>query len=132
MLRNSAYVLVFFAWFAGLAYADLIIRWRDNSAIETRYEVVRQDQNQRNFYSVAVLPPNTTQWVDRTTRRNRTYCYMVIAYANQQRGFSNVACKKDDGRAAPMVITWSRDGWSGQPILNVDKQLDYSNGGVGR
>jgi hypothetical protein len=121
MLKNSLYVVGFFLWLAGLAYADLVLRWQDNSAVETRYEVVRQAQNQRNFYSVAVLPSNTTSWADRTTQRNRTYCYMVIAYANQQRGFSNVACQKDNGRDAPITITWSGDGWSGKLTLDLGK-----------
>jgi len=131
MIRNLLYVLSSILCLPAIAYADLILRWRDNSAIETRYEVVRQAQNQRNFYSVAVLPPNTTQWVDRTTQRNRTYCYMVVAYANAERGFSNVECKKDNGRAAPITITWS-DGGGGNFKLSMDEQFHSADGRIGR
>ena len=128
LLRSSLYVLSFFAYLGGLAYADLVLRWQDNSAVETRYEVVRQAQNQKNFYSVAVLPPNTTSWVDRTTQKNRTYCYMVVAYLNAERGFSNVACRKDNGRSAPITISWSADGWSGNFKLGMDEHVYGPNG----
>jgi hypothetical protein len=108
------YVAAFFLWLAGMAYADLILRWQDNSLVEDGYEVYRQERpQQRSFQRVAILSPSTTRWIDTNTRRNRTYCYFVVAFqvGNDQGGSSNVKCAKDDGRiAASLNLQWNRAG----------------------
>lgn len=75
----------------------LMLSWQDNSAIESRYEVWRQEGNQSHFSRVILLPANTTAWIDNNTKINQRYCYLVVAYRNQERGFSNVKCAKDIG-----------------------------------
>lgn len=103
------------------AWGDLVLHWQDNSQVEARYWVLRQAQNERAFRIVADLPANSDTWLDSTTRRNRSYCYMVIGVLNEERSFSNVACKKDtDGRTA--ISGNIRVGWnntSGQLTLNL-------------
>lgn len=75
----------------------LMLSWQDNSAVESRYEVWRQEGNQSHFNRVMVLPANTTAWIDNNTTINQRYCYLVVAYRNSERGFSNVKCAKEVG-----------------------------------
>lgn len=121
MLRGSLYALAFMLALSALAYADLVLRWNDNSQVEDGYIVMRQAFNRNNFVEVARLPPNTTSWVDRSTRRNQRYCYLVVAYLDNERGFSNVACARDNGRAAVGSLAWSRAVRGEQFRLDVDK-----------
>jgi hypothetical protein len=130
MLRGLIYSIAFFLFLSALAYADLILRWQDNSAVEDGYEVYRQERpQQRSFQRVAVLSPSTTRWVDTNTRRNRTYCYFVVAFkvGSDQGGSSNVKCAKDDGRnAASLNLQWNGSGRNTE--LVVDQQLHGANG----
>ena len=95
--------------------AALRLTWTDNSEVETAYWVLRQRvPTQRDFTWVANLPPNTQEWVDRRTRGNQTYCYMVVAVAGNERSYSNVACGsegKDFGAGVGVVrVGWASTG----------------------
>jgi hypothetical protein len=88
----------------------LILTWNDNSLVEDNYLVYRRAQNERTYRQVAVLPADTTRWVDTNTRRNRTYCYFVVA---TKKGVddanSEIKCERDRGTLALSWASGSRD-----------------------
>ena len=86
-------------------WGALVLRWQDNSLVEEGYWVLRQRQpNEKNFVIVKVLPANSVTWTDNSTQRNRTYCYMVVAYKGNERSYSNVGCAKE---ANQIVLEWA-------------------------
>jgi hypothetical protein len=110
---------------AGHALAALKLTWQDNSQVEERYWVLRQAHNQKSFQIVADLGPDAVQWLDQTTRKNRSYCYMVVAVKKDERGFSNVACAREgrpSGGNMRIGFSIGGGGGRGQLTLIVDQQ----------
>jgi hypothetical protein len=73
----------------------LTLSWVDNSQVEDGFYVARKLQSDKTFVLIATLPPNTTRFVDRNVKKNRTYCYQIIDFKGQERGYSNVDCQKN-------------------------------------
>ena len=108
-----------------LAFA-LILTWTDNSLVEDGYRVYRQAQGNKNFAQVATLPAGTVRWVDTGTRRNRTYCYFVVAYkAGAEGGYSNVKCARDRGTGSNLSFEW--DGTSRVTYIDMGQYFDGGN-----
>ena len=86
-------------------FFTLILSWTDNSLVEDGYRVYRQAQGNKNFQQVATLSAGTTRWVDTGTRRNRTYCYFVVAFKKgAEDANSEIRCGRDRGTVA---VSWN-------------------------
>lgn len=59
---------------------DVVVKWTDNSGIETGFEVERKPLGGA-FAKIATVHPNVTTFYDRTARRNQPYTYRVRAVA---------------------------------------------------
>jgi hypothetical protein len=73
----------------------LTLSWVDNSALEDGYYVLRKLQIDKTFAYITTLPPNSTRYVDQNVRKNRTYCYRIVAFKGEIREYSNADCQKN-------------------------------------
>lgn len=73
----------------------LTLTWLDNSQYEDGFYILRKVQSDKTFQIVATLPPNTRRYVDTDLKKNKTYCYYVVAYKGQEREYSNADCQKN-------------------------------------
>jgi len=61
------------------APAQLTLSWQDNSTNESNFGVQRKTGTSGTYAQIALLPANTTIYVDASVTHGVTYCYLVDA-----------------------------------------------------
>ncbi len=63
-----------------VTYSSALIFWKDNSVIETGYEIERTGPNNDNVIKKFTTGPNATSYMDNDMQMNSTYHYRVRAF----------------------------------------------------
>jgi hypothetical protein len=73
--------------------AQLTLSWQDNSTNESNFGVQRKTGTSGTYAQIALLPANTTLYVDTSVTRGVTYCYRVDATNSAgASAYTNEAC----------------------------------------
>jgi hypothetical protein len=75
------------------APAQLTLSWQDNSTNESNFGVQRKTGTSGTYAQIALLPANTTLYVDASVTHGVTYCYQVDALNTAgASAYTNEAC----------------------------------------
>jgi len=68
------------------------LTWIDNASTETAYLILRKGEEAFGYEEIAMLAPNTIEYLDEGLEEGRTFSYRVVALNDAgQSGFSNTA-----------------------------------------
>lgn len=99
-----------------LSASEIQLQWQDRSLVETEYIVQRYDTQNNSYQDVAVLPANTTSYLDAGLHPNTDYSYRIFAKGNY--GLSEPS-EQQTARTAIMAFYYPKGGevyFQGHPI----------------
>jgi len=95
-----------------ISSSQIKLKWTDNSDFEEGFRVLRSLYSDRNFYPVAELVKDTTEYYDSGLSAGMRYYYKVEAYNDNGRSGSNVAEARTNTRVYFSDIggvPWAKD-----------------------